>query len=484
MKARTFFLKPAILILALSMSYCVKKNHPPTINDQTFSVDENSAVGTIVGAVQAIDEDGQALSYSILGGNTNTAFSISETDGKITVNNKAAIDFETTPSFTLKVQVKDTKNKNAIANIIINLNNIQIAINDQTFSIDENSDTGSFVGQVSAPGLTLKYSIISGNTNSAFDISERDGKITVHNADAMDYETMPKYTLVIEGSDENNEKGITNISVNLNNLDMPSTGLELYMPFDGNVNDLSLNGNNGIDYTDHNYVAGKKSQAMDFNGITDYIQLSNTINSQYGLSFSFWINTRGAMATENNGSIISKYSKINNTRCFMVYSFGSYNTKYDNRLSGAFYADGTSSSYHDMTKSYLEPADLLPYPDPSLWTMSNPTRLIAGEWTHCVVNLTPTAIETWINGKLCTKKTREYTAYFTSLTEPVMIGNNYDIGEGTNNHFNGILDELRVYSRALSTNEIKNIIQGIITIRDSEEKQSLISLIWHMRRCR
>jgi hypothetical protein len=332
-------------------------------------------------------------------------------------------------------------------------------IDDQTFSIDENSETGSSVGQVSAPGLTLKYSIISGNTNSAFDISETDGKITVHNADAMDYETTPKYTLVIEGKDENNEKGNATITINLNNLDMPTSGLVLYMPFDGNVNDLSLNRNNGIDYTSHNYVAGKKSQAMDFNGTTDYIQLSNTINSQYGLSFSFWVNTRGAKVTENNGSIISKYSKINNTRCFMVYSFGSYDTRNDNRLSAAFYAYEGSSAYHDMTKSYLEPGELLPYPDPSLWTILNPTRLITGEWTHCVVNLTPTAIETWINGKLCTKKSREYALYSTSNTEPVFIGNNYDIGEGTNNHFNGILDELRVYNRGLTEKEIRTLFK-------------------------
>jgi hypothetical protein len=85
--------------------------------------------------------------------------------------------------------------------------------------------------------------------------------------------------------------------------------------------------------------------------------------------------------------------------------------------------------------------------------------LIAGEWTHCLVNLTPTAIETWINGKLCTKKTREYSSYSTSNTEPVFIGNNYDIGEGTNNHFNGILDELRVYNRGLSKKEIMTLFK-------------------------
>lgn len=366
MKTYTFFLNLCILILVLMLSSCVKKNHPPTINDQTFSIDENSTGGTLVGQVLASDEDGQVISYSIKSGNTNNAFSISELDGKITINNEDAIDYETNPSFTLSIEVKDNKNKSSFGNININLNNIEI----------------------------------------------------------------------------------------------PTTGLVLYMPFNGNVNDLSINNNNGIDYTSHNYVAGKKSQALDFNGTSDFFRLSSSINSQYGLSFSFWLKTRGAIATENNGSIISKYSKINNTRSFMVYSFGSSATRNDNRLSAAFYSDGsTSTYYHDMTKSYLEPVELLVYPNPSLWTITNPTRLITGEWTHCVVNVTPTTVETWINGKLCTKKSREYTSYFNSNTEPVLIGNNYDIGDGSNNHFNGSLDELRIYNRGLTNYEIKTLFK-------------------------
>jgi hypothetical protein len=333
---------------------------------------------------------------------------------------------------------------------------------DQSFSIDENSDPGETVGTVIASdknNLALSYSIISGNTNSAFNLSGTDGIITVNNSDALDFETTPVFNLLIEAINSKNEKADARIKIKLNNLDMPTAGLVLYMPFDGNVNDLSMNNNIGIDYTSKKYVPGKKSQALDFNGTSDYIMLTNTINSQYGLSFSFWVNTRGAQVTENNGSIISKYSKIYNTRCFMVYSFGSYDTRTDNRLSAAFYEYGASSAYHDMTKSYLEPADLLPYPNPSLWTILNPTRLIPGEWTHCIVNLTPTAIETWINGKLCTKKTREYTSYSTSDTEPVLIGNNYDIGEGTNNHFNGTLDELRVYNRGLTKKEITTLFK-------------------------
>jgi hypothetical protein len=456
MKKVTSVLIWGIILLSIIFSSCEKKNHPPVLDDQGFTIPENSAVGTLAGKVIAFDEDEQPLTYSIASGNTGDAFTISSSTGNITVLTKEALDFEVNPTFNLKVEVKDSKQKSTIGNVVINITNIEISIADQVISINENSLNETIAGQIDASGQALEYSITGGNTNNAFSINA-DGEVIVQNTDALDFENTPVFTLTVSAKDINNEKTSFHLTVNLNNLQPPSTGLQLYLPFDGSLRDMSINNNTGIDYTTHTYVAGKKSQALDFNGVSDYVQLTNTINSQNGLSFSFWINTRGANGSENNGSIISKYSKINNTRCFMLYSFGSYETRSDNRLGAAFYAFGSSSAYHDMTKSWLEPVDVSVYPNPALWAMPNPLRLVTGEWTHCVVNMTSATIEIWLNGVLCTKKIREYTSYSTSTSEPVLIGNNYDIGEGMNNHFNGKLDEFRIYNRALTTEEIRTL---------------------------
>ena len=217
MKTNTLFLRLSILMVILILSSCLKKNHPPTINDQAFTVDENSAEGTFVGNVIASDEDGQALFYKILGGNTDNAFRISETDGKITVNNKLAIDFESTPSFTLTIEAKDTKGKATNADVIINLKNIEILFSDQSFTIDEYSDNGVTAGQILGPVQSVKYSVISGNTDNAFSVSETNGKITVNNTDALDYSTSTKFILVVQVKDEF-EKATANITININNL--------------------------------------------------------------------------------------------------------------------------------------------------------------------------------------------------------------------------------------------------------------------------
>lgn len=79
------------------------------VQDQTFSVAENSVAGTVVGTVVAADPDSSTpLSYAITGGNTDSAFAINATTGQITVANAAALNYEALTSFALTVTVTDS----------------------------------------------------------------------------------------------------------------------------------------------------------------------------------------------------------------------------------------------------------------------------------------------------------------------------------------------------------------------------------------
>jgi VCBS repeat-containing protein len=81
-------------------------NDAPVVDAATFPVDENASIGTAVGTVTFTDPDaGQSHTFAITAGNTGGAFSIGATTGEITV--AAALDFETTPSYSLTVEVTD-----------------------------------------------------------------------------------------------------------------------------------------------------------------------------------------------------------------------------------------------------------------------------------------------------------------------------------------------------------------------------------------
>ena len=97
------------------------KNRAPVVNDQSFSINENSANGTVVGTVVASDPDGNTLSYSITAGNTSSAFAINASTGALTVANSAALDFETISKFSLTVRVADPAGLSDTAIVTVNL---------------------------------------------------------------------------------------------------------------------------------------------------------------------------------------------------------------------------------------------------------------------------------------------------------------------------------------------------------------------------
>jgi hypothetical protein len=185
-------------------------NEAPVIANQTFNINEGIANGSAVGTVIASDPDaGQTLTYSITAGNTSNAFSIDSPTGVITVNTSSALDYETTPVFTLTVQVQDNGAGalSSSATVTINLNKVNEypVINNQSFSILENLDNGSAAGTVVASdpdaAQTLTYSITAGNTSNAFSINSSTGVITVNTSSALDYETTPVFTLTVQVQD-------------------------------------------------------------------------------------------------------------------------------------------------------------------------------------------------------------------------------------------------------------------------------------------
>ena len=209
------------------------RNRAPVVNNQSFSVSENSPAGTVVGTVAASDPDGNTLSYSITAGNTGGAFAINASTGALTVANSAALDYETTPQFSLTVRVADPGGLSDTASVTVSLidvaenQNRPPVVNNQSFSINENSANGTTVGTVAASdpdGNTLSYSITAGNTSGAFAINASTGALTVANSAALDYETITQFSLTVRVADPGGLSDTATVTVSLINVADTATG--------------------------------------------------------------------------------------------------------------------------------------------------------------------------------------------------------------------------------------------------------------------
>ena len=239
------------------------------------------------------------------------------------------------------------------------------------------------------------------------------------------------------------------------NLDL---GLIAHYSFDQNVQDKSTSENHCYDLTDSLYVDGINGKAKYFDGENDMLQISKSLDASEGLTFSFWLYSEGVISGQENGVIISKYNKDNGGRCFIVNTQASY-TQNNPSLRGNFYYLGSTNMYRDCAYSDIMTMDDIPVGDDSLlYDLNEPMKLPLNEWTHCVINVTETEVQAWINGILCVSRTREYSEYgtgtYTDTLIPSYIGNCPALGYGDNNHYHGAIDELRIYDRSLTDSEI------------------------------
>ncbi|WP_211825544.1 tandem-95 repeat protein [Kistimonas asteriae] len=104
--------------------------------DANFTLDENSANGTVVGQVSGSDtEDGTNVTYS-LADNAGGRFAINSTTGEITVADSNLLDHETDGSHTLRVRVTDSGGLSSERDFVVQVADVNEAISDLTFSVD------------------------------------------------------------------------------------------------------------------------------------------------------------------------------------------------------------------------------------------------------------------------------------------------------------------------------------------------------------
>ena len=207
-------------------------NKAPTIEAATFSLAENSPIGTVVGTIEASDADGDTLSYTILSGNTGQAFGLDAITGVLSVVDSSALDYEITPVFSLLVKASDGALSDS-ATFTINLTDVEEdrtstnkapTIAAATYSLAENSPIGTVVGTIEASdadGDTLSYIVLSGNTGQTFGLDTITGILSVLDSSALDYEITPVFSLLVQASDGALSDSVT-FTINLTDVNEDS----------------------------------------------------------------------------------------------------------------------------------------------------------------------------------------------------------------------------------------------------------------------
>ncbi len=190
------------------------------------------------------------------------------------------------------------------------------------------------------------------------------------------------------------------------------------------VNDNSGNGNNGTLTNGPSWSAsGKYGSAISFDGTNDYINVSdaNSLDLTNRMTVEAWVyatNLTGyktAICKENGSSNLAYALSPNNS------TSGSSNQRPNTRIR-----IGSSTS-----------------------TVTGTNKLSANTWTHLASTYDGSVLRLYVNGVLASST--NVTGNISVTTNPLRIGGSTALSQ----YFMGMIDEVRIYNRALSQSEIQ-----------------------------
>ena len=221
---------------------------------------------------------------------------------------------------------------------------------------------------------------------------------------------------------------------------VPANGLVGWWPFNGNANDESGNNNNGTvngatPTTDRFGNAGK---AFSFDGVDDIVNTNYSgVNGRKSRTVSFWYNP-ASLQTDNSKTMVGYGESSSGDQC-------------GKRFDCTLFQNASPSI--DLASSYVT------------YNYSNSV----GNWHHYLVTYdstfgtSPTNIKMYIDGIIQTNilSSTLTCEINTGDIVPVSFGGPYLVTTGHN--FHGSLDDIAIYNRALSQQEITALYQSANT---------------------
>ncbi|XP_046358556.2 protocadherin Fat 4-like [Haliotis rufescens] len=197
---------------------------PPGPYSESFS--EDTPLGTTIKDINANDNDvsNSVLSFSITLGNTDNKFWIDPTSGTVVL--QAALDRETTDTYSLTIEVADGTGAGSrtattqltVLVLDVNDNDPVCVPSNYINTLPEDSSIGTTVSSLTCSDAdsstpTLAYSITTGNGDGKFTIDAASGVVTIFAL--LDYETKTSYSLEIQVSDQGGTARVITVPVSL-----------------------------------------------------------------------------------------------------------------------------------------------------------------------------------------------------------------------------------------------------------------------------
>lgn len=219
-----------------------------------------------------------------------------------------------------------------------------------------------------------------------------------------------------------------------------TTGLVGYWSFNGidvsttTAFDRSGSSNNGTLNNGPTLAIGKMGQSMKFDGNLNYISITNTSSLQPlsgNWSVGFWVYRLGAGSGD--------YPEVIGSRPWGTAADKGWAVSYsssDNKV-GAHYADGTTGFDVTATKSS--------------------STVALNTWQHWVVvfDRTNGKLNYYLNGQLDIQQSPTFPSGSINQTDTIYMGR--EIAGANSRKLNAKIDDVRVYNRALSLAEIKQL---------------------------
>jgi len=223
--------------------------------------------------------------------------------------------------------------------------------------------------------------------------------------------------------------------------------------------DSSVYANNGTLGGNPTFISGMKGSAIYFDGIDDEVIVgdANSLDTDSSMTISLWIMPDSV--NPGGAKVMGKWYS-SPTRGDWLLSMSSRDS-----------CSGTCVSY------YFGFANFEVYGYPNGWFSISPHDidyyLILGEWNFIAVTFDTGFVNLYYNGSLIYTDTTliKYTSLTEYNTDDIHIGRLWNGYPGYN--FNGGLDEIRIYNRALSTNEVNDIYNQVTAVEDNVHKNKL-----------